>query len=879
MEMMTTRTKIDRRWDLAQYIGVPLQDLIEILYEENRRDYYRIRSIPKASGGTRTIHAVSGKLKDIQRKVLDKLQADFPPSSRAHGFVPERSIITNAIPHRRKKVLVKLDIRDFFPSIHFARVMGLFQSAPFHFGREAAITLAQIICVPEDNGPLPQGGVLSPYVANVICRRLDQKLAAIAREHRCHFTRYADDLTFSTNDVNRLETEQLIARVEAAVATEGFTINSKKTRVLRQSDRQIVTGIVVNDGLNVTRKYLRSLRAILHNIEKDGLEAQLIKDGGFRDRRASRLELKRDGDGYRLGARQLTKEEAIERFLQHLVGRFAFVGQVVNAEGQDNRQIRYPRVVLYKRLLNRFHSRVRDLSKNDSLGEGPKRCERAVRRLLSKYASFDQESEWYRRAKECRQSELKRWQDSKEGQTIRDDLARMTTPDEARHFLATQALRSDVRYWLEFSGNVEELKSKVAEYARFPAANFFDTRQVLLGFKSSSSSQDLAALTHDSPGRTPASLLQILLDRYEPHYYKLPPALRDLIDPMSEALRNIVLQDGEGASLDLVNDPRLHSVMMRLKLETRLVASSGRQEKLGTSVADLLEQSHREGLKRIHKERLQQSVPWKNRLMPKEAIYTVIPALRSSLVNIFESMYRNSKLGQIEVDTAITANGCFQIRIVDIDGASLTVPPGRDFAHGKLRQAAHSLCAIAGYWTFARFDDGEVHLVDMLTGETTKVIADDQPGLTHIIVLPNEKGVIDPPGVGESSRRDESEAKHRRPVRVLVIDNNDQRRSDNHLRWQTLPDLELEMVAAIDQETYASRDLDLVLVHESNPESEWIDQDTNRWPIVFFSGKNIPDCVVHEGRWFVSPTFLRERFGDLADRIVREGGKDCVGLS
>jgi RNA-directed DNA polymerase len=255
MEKMTTRTKIYWRRDLAQYIGVPLQDLLEILYKENRRDYYRIRSIPKASGGTRTIHAVSGKLKDIQRKVLDKLQADFPPSSRAHGFVPERSIITNAIPHRRKKVLVKLDIRDFFPSIRFARVMGLFQSAPFHFGREAAITLAQIICVPGDNGPLPQGGVLSPYVANVICRRLDQKLAAIAREHRCHFTRYADDLTFSTNDVKRLNREQLIARVEAAVTNEGFTINSKKTRVLRQSDRQIVTGIVVNDGLNVTRKY------------------------------------------------------------------------------------------------------------------------------------------------------------------------------------------------------------------------------------------------------------------------------------------------------------------------------------------------------------------------------------------------------------------------------------------------------------------------------------------------------------------------------------------------------------------------------------------------------------------------------------------------
>lgn len=874
---MTTRTKIYWRRDLAQYIGVPLQDLLEILYKENRRDYYRIRSIPKASGGTRTIHAVSGKLKDIQRKVLDKLQADFPPSSRAHGFVPKRSIITNAIPHRRKKVLVKLDIRDFFPSIRFARVMGLFQSAPFHFGREAAITLAQIICVPGDNGPLPQGGVLSPYVANVICRRLDQKLAAIAREHRCHFTRYADDLTFSTNDVKCLNREQFIARVEAAVANEGFTINSKKTRVLRQSDRQIVTGIVVNDGLNVTRKYIRNLRAILHNIEKNGLETQLIKDGGFHDRRASRLELKRDGDGYRLGTRQLTKEESIERFLQHLVGRFAFVGQVVNAEGQENRQIRYRRVVLYKRLLKRFYICICRIEKNENLGKGPEKCKSTLEKLMKKYSSFDQQSEWYNRAKECRQSKLEQWQNSKEAQTIRDELACITTLEDARRFLTAQAC-SDVRYWIECSGNFEDIKIKLAKFAQYPAFNFFDTRQVLHGFKDT---QDLGALTHH--GSTPAHLLNILLKRYEPHYYKLPDyeppySLRGLVDPMSDALRNIVLEDGEDVFLDF-NDPRIESKVAKLKQGTRLSARQG-QAHIGTMIEEMLQSAYEEGLKRAN-QTPKKSVPWKGRLQnPREDIYTVIPALQGSLVDIFESMYRNRKSGQIEVETSVTESGCFQIRIADVDGASLRVPPGRDFAHGKLRRATRSLFVIAGYWIFARFNDGSVHRVNMLTGETVKVADDRYSGFTHVLVLPNNEGRIDPPSVGKSSL-DVSVAKtSRRTLRVLVIDNNDQERYDNELRWQTLPDLELKTVAAIDRETCASYAPDIVFVHFNNDERKWITQEnTNLCPIVLFSGEFMSECMIHEGCWCVSRTFLKERFGDLIDQIVRKERKDCVGLS
>ena len=823
--------RIGSRRDLARYIGIPLRGLADVLYEADRSRFYTVKVIPKASGGTRTLHAVSGKLKEVQRKALDKLQRDFPPSDRAHGFVPGRSIITNAIPHRRKKVVVKLDIVEFFPSIRFARVFGMFQAPPFRFGREAAMTLAQLACVPEHNGPLPQGGVLSPYVANVICRRMDQRLAKVAREHRCSFTRYADDLTFSTNDVNRLDTDRLIARIQEVVEREGFAINGAKTRVLRRSDRQIVTGIVVNDGLNVTRRYLRSLRAILHNIEKDGIKAQLIKEGGLKDRRASRLELVPDGNGYRLGKRTLTKEQAVERFLQHLVGRFAFVGQVVNAEGQDNQQVRYRRVVLYKRLLNRFRRSVRSAMHAD-LGDGPNHCERAIRSLMERYASVEQESEWYRRAKERRESELERWRESKEGQRISAALARMTTVSELCRFVEKEA-QSDVRYWLaECGDDLEALRIHVDKYARYPRLNRGTTRQVLNGFKDSA---DLGGLTH--PGDpTPASLLKILLDRYEPHYYELPNALRKLIDPMSAAIRDIVLQDGEGVSLDLFEDPRLDRHVKELKEGTRLIAPGSKKDE-GKPIMELLTDAYEKGLERA-KKKPGKSVPWKDRFRsPRQAIYTVVPALWISLVDIFHSIGIHSEHREIEVETSITEQGCFQIRISDADSSGLEIPPGRDFVHGKLRRAAFELFAIAGYWIFTRFEDGAVHRVDMLTGKTARVTDVRYPGFTHLIVLPNEKGFIEEPSVDDPATGSDSAAASRRTVRVLVIDNNEQRRNDNVQRWRALPDVELDEVAQIDRESYASRELDLVLVHESNPESDWIAEDQeDRWPVVFFSG-------------------------------------------
>ena len=143
----------------------------------------------------------------------------------------------------------------------------MFMGPPFKFGEQAATAMAQMACLAGSEDTLPQGGVLSPYIANMLCRRLDARLAGLAKTWKCRFTRYADDCVFSTNDVKNFNAEKFTARITAIIEDEGFQLNHDKTRVMYPHERQMVTGIVVNDGINVNRRYYRSLRALLHNWE------------------------------------------------------------------------------------------------------------------------------------------------------------------------------------------------------------------------------------------------------------------------------------------------------------------------------------------------------------------------------------------------------------------------------------------------------------------------------------------------------------------------------------------------------------------------------------------------------------------------------------
>jgi len=251
--------------------------------------YVRFR-IPKKTGGERVISAPMKRLKRAQHWVQSEILCKAEPTvhAAAHGFRSGRSIVSNALPHVGRDVIVNVDLKDFFPTVGYRRVKGLFRS--LGYGEEAATIFALLCTEPGaveevvlDGKPyhialaerhLPQGAPTSPAITNVLCRRLDRRLCKMAEELGFTYTRYADDLTFSASGAAAEKAGEVLSRLRRIVRHEGFTVHPEKTRVLRRGRRQEVTGVVVNARPNVDRETLRRFRATLFQIEKDGLDGK-----------------------------------------------------------------------------------------------------------------------------------------------------------------------------------------------------------------------------------------------------------------------------------------------------------------------------------------------------------------------------------------------------------------------------------------------------------------------------------------------------------------------------------------------------------------------------------------------------------------------------
>jgi retron-type reverse transcriptase len=199
----------------------------------------------------------------------------LPKSEHAHGFVRGRSIASNAAAHVGKAVVLRFDIKDCFPTIHYGRVRGLLIALGYSY--PVAATLAVLMTeaprqpvaaegklyhVPTGPRVCVQGAPTSPGLCNAVLLRLDRRLAGLARKHGFAFTRYADDLTFSGNDRSKIA--KLLKLVPAIVTAEGFSVNAGKTRIMRAGQRQSVTGVIVNKAMGLSRQERRKLRAALH---------------------------------------------------------------------------------------------------------------------------------------------------------------------------------------------------------------------------------------------------------------------------------------------------------------------------------------------------------------------------------------------------------------------------------------------------------------------------------------------------------------------------------------------------------------------------------------------------------------------------------------
>jgi len=244
--------------------------------------------IPKASGGTRTIHAPRPALKAVQRKILDAIVARIPTHDACHGFTKGRSIVTNATPHVGAKLVLRVDLQDFFPTIHYRRVEGLFRE--YGYGPAVAQMLAGLTTHRSRladgtagwPGALPQGAPTSPGIANVLCRRLDTRLTALAKRAGAKYTRYADDLSFSFAAEPKVSLGRFLWWVDQICQSEGFNENARKRRVYRRHTQQRVTGVVVNDKTTVPRAARQRFRALLHHCKKEGLAAMVAKQPGLR---------------------------------------------------------------------------------------------------------------------------------------------------------------------------------------------------------------------------------------------------------------------------------------------------------------------------------------------------------------------------------------------------------------------------------------------------------------------------------------------------------------------------------------------------------------------------------------------------------------------
>lgn len=249
---------------------------------------YRQFNIKKKSGGIRQITAPRNQsFMLLLQAVNEILKAMYSPSAYAMGFSEGRSVVTNADVHKGQNYVFNIDLKDFFPSVEQPRVWKRLQLPPFNFPIAIANILAGLCSMRETRKDaagkdvyayiLPQGAPTSPIITNMICDTLDRRLAGLAKRFGLHYTRYADDITFSSMHYVYSKNGEFRKELNRIITEQGFIINESKTRLQKRGARQEVTGIIVSDRLNVAKKYVREIRSLLYIWEKYGYSAAMSR--------------------------------------------------------------------------------------------------------------------------------------------------------------------------------------------------------------------------------------------------------------------------------------------------------------------------------------------------------------------------------------------------------------------------------------------------------------------------------------------------------------------------------------------------------------------------------------------------------------------------
>jgi len=296
---------------------------------------YQINEIPKKTGGIRVIHAPASDLKIVLKCIDILLRSVYIPHPSAFAFIENKNIVDNAKMHTNKRYVYNIDLKDFFYSFDYNRIKTALYKEPFNLNtskdKEEIAYWISILTTLKINGKqvLPQGSPASPVLTNIICRRLDEKLYLLAQEFSLSYSRYADDITFSSD--LQVFHGKFIRKLNRIIENEALVINESKIRLQNQGERQVVTGITVNKGTNVSRKYIKELRMYLYYIEKYGLQ----KAFGFflNDKRKQHFETS--------SFLQIVDESNFQRTLK---GKLNFLAMV---KGKDD--------PVYSKLSNRYN--------------------------------------------------------------------------------------------------------------------------------------------------------------------------------------------------------------------------------------------------------------------------------------------------------------------------------------------------------------------------------------------------------------------------------------------------------------------------------------------------------------------------------------------
>lgn len=295
------KSRVDFRIDLSKFEPFIEENVVIEKKNINRKDCYVPFIIKKKSGQDRTIHAPVKGLKEFQKALNIILQCLHEPHTAATGFVIGKSIVDNAKKHIGQTYVYNIDLKDFFPSVDRSRVWGRLLVAPFNLGttverKNIANFIATLCCTPMEverfkegnwikvtTSVLPQGAPTSPTLTNIICEKLDKRLSGVAKRFGLNYSRYADDITFSSKhnayEVSPTKVEKIFVsgstfdcEVRKIITEQNFHIKETKVRLQKRGYRQEVTGLVVTDKINVTRRYVKQLRQWLYLWERYGYD-------------------------------------------------------------------------------------------------------------------------------------------------------------------------------------------------------------------------------------------------------------------------------------------------------------------------------------------------------------------------------------------------------------------------------------------------------------------------------------------------------------------------------------------------------------------------------------------------------------------------------